>query len=74
MAINPFKTKSAVNLIDAIAAKQDELEDTVVDKASEAAELAQLAAEAKQASKVASQHASAVDAAVNILTKAGVTF
>ena len=74
MAINPFKTKSTVNLIDALAAKQDELEDTVVDKASEAAELAQLAAKAKQACKVASQHASAVDAAVNILTKAGVTF
>lgn len=71
--INPFKTKSAPSLLEGLVAKQVELEDTVIDKAEEAAELAQLAAEAKSASKVAASHASAVDAAVNILTKAGVT-
>ena len=71
-SINPFK-KSAPSLLDGLVAKQVELEDATIDKAEEAAQLASLAAEAKNASKVASQHAAAVDTAINILTKAGVT-
>ena len=72
-SINPFKKTAAAPLVEQLAAKQVELEDLTIDKADEAANLAAFAAEAKAESKLASQQASAVDAAYNILTKAGVT-
>ena len=65
-SINPFKKTAAAPLVEQLAAKQVELEDA-------ASSLAALAAEAKAASKLAASQASAVDAAFNILTKAGVT-
>lgn len=72
-SINPFKKTAAAPLTEQLAAKQVELEDLAVDKADEASSLAALAAEAKADSKLAASQASAVDAAFNILTKAGVT-
>ena len=72
-SINPFKKTAAAPLTEQLAAAQVELEDLAVGKASEASSLAALAAEAKADSKLAASQASAVVAAFNILTKAGVT-
>lgn len=70
---NPFKKSAPAPLIDQLVSKQAVLDSKTLAKQDEAQSFAQMAAEAKNDSKVAAQQASAVDAAVNILAKANVT-
>lgn len=65
--------KPQPTLTEQLEAKQAELEDTAIDKSDEAAQLAELAAEAKHESSTASRHAEAVSAARAILSAAGVS-
>ncbi|QDH93482.1 hypothetical protein PBI_ARROYO_66 [Microbacterium phage Arroyo] len=70
---NIIKRKPAAPLVDQLDTKLIELEDTAAEEAQSAATLAQLAAEAKAASNLASKQAVAVDKARGILLDAGVT-
>lgn len=65
--------KPQPTLTEQLEAKQVELEDTAIDKADEAVQLAELAAQAKQDGHTASRQAEAVSAARGILAAAGVS-
>ncbi|WNM67970.1 hypothetical protein SEA_ALBEDO_67 [Microbacterium phage Albedo] len=70
---NIISRKPAAPLVDQLDTKLIELEETAANKASEARNLAQLAAEATEASNVAFKQGVAVDQARGILLDAGVT-
>ncbi|QJD53475.1 hypothetical protein QDW38_gp66 [Microbacterium phage Lynlen] len=72
-ALTNIIRKPAAPLVDQLDTKLNELHTVAADEAQSAKSLAQLAAEAQQASDTASKQAVAVDQARGILLDAGVT-